>query len=198
MLPLDAAWPPEGEQEQEHVLWWSEEQVKSLQGNLAAYRDAKGIRDEVNLAVRVINSLIGPAVRKAYKERGDLQKLSKVDDEIEKAARGAFVSILSRSFQQADTATEETRLVPLLDMLQHSSEPNVRPRAKIDENGDQVVIAMARRRIEEGEELVQSYDSDRLESWQFLTRFGFVPGVSVSDFIASITEENGMVRKVAL
>ena len=30
MLPWNAAWPPEGEQEQEHVLWWSEAQVDRL------------------------------------------------------------------------------------------------------------------------------------------------------------------------
>jgi hypothetical protein len=33
MLPWDAAWPPEGEQEQEHVLWWSEKQVDALYGS---------------------------------------------------------------------------------------------------------------------------------------------------------------------
>ena len=30
MLPWDAEWPPEGEQEQEHCLWWSEAQVDAV------------------------------------------------------------------------------------------------------------------------------------------------------------------------
>ena len=30
MLPWDAEWPPEGEQEQEHVLWWSESQIGKI------------------------------------------------------------------------------------------------------------------------------------------------------------------------
>eukprot|EP00966_Prymnesium_polylepis_P188049 4358876-Prymnesium_polylepis.2 len=33
MLPWDADWPPEGEQEQEHILWWSEAQIDSLFGS---------------------------------------------------------------------------------------------------------------------------------------------------------------------
>ena len=53
MLPWDAAWPPEGEQEQEHVLWWSEKQVDDLDGS-PAYADACDIRDEVNVAAKVI------------------------------------------------------------------------------------------------------------------------------------------------
>jgi hypothetical protein len=36
MLPWNAAWPPEGEQEQEHVLWWSEAQVDRRRSPLAS------------------------------------------------------------------------------------------------------------------------------------------------------------------
>ena len=36
------------------------------------------------------------------------------------------VSILTRAFTQEESEDEEKRLVPLLDMLQHAEEPNVR------------------------------------------------------------------------
>ena len=65
-----AEWPPEGEQEQEHILWWSEAQLDSLDGSGEAYSDAVAVREEVALATRVLKSLIGASVRKAYKASG--------------------------------------------------------------------------------------------------------------------------------
>ena len=44
----------------------------------------------------------------------------------------------------------------------------------------------ARRRIEAGEELLNSYDGGELEPAKFLTRFGFVPGSSPGEFISAI------------
>ena len=192
MLPWDAQWPPEGEQEQEHVLWWSESQVDKLEGS-AAYADAVGIRDEVALAARVLKALIGASVRTAYKERGEpLWKQWQADDDIDKAVRGAFVAILSRSFTQEDSEDEEKRLVPLLDMLQHTDDPNVRHAARKDEEtGEQAVIAEARRPIAAGEELTNNYDGNELSPELFLTRFGFVPGRSVGEFVDALDKQNG-------
>ncbi len=187
MLPWDAEWPPEGEQEQEHVLWWSEAQIDSLDGS-AAYADAVSIRDEVALATRVLTSLIGASVRKAYKDRGEaVWSVWKADDDIARAVRGAFVAILSRAFTQEQESDEEKRLVPLLDMLQHATEPNVRHGALYDEaTGAQRVVVRARRRIDQGEELLNSYDAGELAPAKFLTRFGFVPGKTTGEFIQSI------------
>ena len=65
-------------------------------------------------------------MRAAYKARGEpLWNVLKAEDDIDKATRGAFVAILTRSFTQ-EAGDEEKRLVPLLDMLQHATEPNVR------------------------------------------------------------------------
>ena len=189
MLPWDAEWPPEGEQEQEHILWWSEAQIDDLDGS-EAYSDAVDIRDEVNTAVKVIKSLIGASVRKAYKERGEpIWNVLKADEDIDKAVRGAFVSILTRSFSQEQDGDEEKRLVPLLDMLQHASEPNIRHVAVLDEaTGEQKVVVTARRRIEAGEELLNCYDGGELPPARFLTRFGFVPGQTVGGFVDSLNE----------
>jgi hypothetical protein len=185
MLPWDAEWPPQGEQEQEHILWWSEEQVDRLEGS-SALKDAVAIRSEVNEAARVLVGLLGASIRKAVKERGDpVWKQWDVDDEISKAARGAFVSILSRSFEEAEE-DKESRLVPFLDMLQHTDDPNVRHVTITDEEtGKEAVIAETIRPIAAGEELTFNYNN-KLTPEQFLTNFGFVPGKSVGGFIDSL------------
>ena len=190
MLPWDAEWPPEGEHEQEHVLWWSEAQVDDLDGS-KAFADAVGLREEVALAAKVLKSLLGASVRRAYKARGEpVWNVWKADDDIERAVRGAFVAILTRAFTQEQAGDEEKRLVPLLDMLQHGAEPNVRHVAEEEEGGEdgaRRVVVRARRPIEAGEELLNSYDwGDPLDDATFLTRFGFVPGSSVGSFVDAV------------
>jgi len=186
MLPWDAAWPPEADQEQEHVLWWSEAQVDELDGS-PAYQDAVAIRDEVALATKVIKSLIGASVRKAYKAQGKpLWDVWKADEDIERAVRGAFVSVLTRAFTQEQDDDEEKRLVPLLDMLQHDASPNIRHVATTGDDGQQRVLVTSARRIEEGEELLNCYDGGELDDATFMTRFGFVPGTTVPDWLKSI------------
>ena len=82
LLPWDAEWPPDGEQEQEHVLWWSEAQVDALYGS-EAYEDAVGLRQQVALACKVHRSLLGASVRRAYRARGaKLWDLWRADDEM--------------------------------------------------------------------------------------------------------------------
>ena len=194
MLPWDAAWPPEGEQEQEHVLWWSEKQVDDLDGS-APYADACDIRDEVNVAAKVIKSLIGASVRKAYREREDkaIWDQFKADDDIDRAVRGAFVSILTRAFAQEEQGDAEVRLVPLLDMLQHADAPNIRHVAEVDEaTGARATVVTARRAIAADEELLNCYGE--LDDAKFLTRFGFVPGKANGEYIASLQVGPGRIR----
>jgi hypothetical protein len=83
---------------------------------------------------------------------------------------------------------EEKRLVPLLDMLQHASDPNVKHVASLDPTtGRQRIEVRTRRRIEENEELLNCYDfGEPLAPELFLTRFGFVPGETVGSFVASL------------
>ena len=46
-----------------------------------------GIRDEVAVASKVLKSLLGSAVRRAYKERGEpIWNVWKAEDDIDKAA----------------------------------------------------------------------------------------------------------------
>lgn len=165
------------------MLWWSESQVDSLEGS-EAFEDAVGLREQVATACKVCRGLIGKQVREAYKQSGkNLFDIWKADEDIDRAVRGAFVSILSRAFFQADSEDEENRLVPLLDMLQHAAEPNVRHAAE-DESGD--VIVRALKPLAAGTELLNNYDGGELSDAIFLSRFGFVPGKSVGEFVETI------------
>ncbi len=108
------------------------------------------------------------------------------------AIKGAFVTLLTRSFaddkddddNDEKTSIEENdddedeyseKLVPLLDLLQHSDTPNVRHSVVVD-----AVEVRARVDIEAGSELWNQYRSEEEESMpysRFFTRFGFVPGI---------------------
>ena len=103
--------------------------------------------------------------------------------------RGAFVSILTRAFTQENSQDEENRLVPLLDMLQHSSDPNIRHGLELADEGagtPERVVVRARRPLLAGEELLNSYDDGEYTADKFLSRFGFVPGKSVGEFVGSL------------
>jgi SET domain len=89
------------------------------------------------------------------------------------AITGAFVSLLTRGFEDGDA----DKLVPLLDMLQHSDDPNV---SHVMRLSDGTVEVRAKRRMEPGDELLNQYRSEEEETMpyhRFFTRFGFVPGI---------------------
>jgi hypothetical protein len=150
-----------------------------------AFEDAVGLREQVALACKVHRGLIGKSVRDAYKRNGmNLWDIWKADEDIDRAVRGAIVSILSRAFFQENSEDEENRLVPLLDMLQHSPEPNVVHRVEDGEDGD--LIVRARQTLEAGTELLNCYDGGELSDAKFLSSFGFVPGYTVGEFVQQI------------
>jgi hypothetical protein len=96
-------------------------------------------------------------------------------DGLAPAVKGAFVSLLTRSFQDGDDSEE--KMVPLLDMLQHSNEPNV---SHVMRQSDGTVEVRARQALSAGDELLNQYISEREEAMpyhRFFTRFGFVPGI---------------------
>lgn len=195
---------------QEHVLFWSEAKIEDLLKGSMCYSEARSLREEVALSVTVLGPLLKRSVRMA---RGDLstdplqrltsllpwqqyQKNDSPDDLTEilddkligDAIKGAFVTLLTRSFADDVDQEEETdeededandgyseKLVPLLDLLQHSDEPNVRHKVV----GDSVEVR-ARVDIEAGSEIWNQYRSEEEESMpysRFFTRFGFVPGI---------------------
>lgn len=189
----DTKWEPylatlpwkRGINNQEHVLYWSEEDVESFLKGSLSYQEAKDLRGEVDLAIRVLNGIIGPCIRESRGENiesgfswpWESKPQTGLVEGLPEAVSGAFVSLLTRSFQDGETGDEE-KLVPLLDMLQHSDEPNVRHVMKKE---DGTVEVRARCDIAAGEELMNQYRSEEEENMpyhRFFTRYGFVPGIT--------------------
>merc|ERR1712224_900192 len=148
---------------------------------------------EVNLATEVALGCIGKQVNQAYKRRARFpfedfikayQKGAGYKEDIRKAIRGAFVSILSRSFTQTQSKIEENRLVPLLDMLQHAADDNTRHKEEEVDGLGTCVVLRAKKPMNAGEELVNNYQELPPHLW--LTRFGFLPGGKVGEFVSSL------------
>lgn len=179
-----------GVNSQEHVLFWSGEDVeKYLEGTMCC-DEATALRSEVDLAIKVINSIVAPSIRTARGEEAESagfswpwevkQASSGLVDGIDGAVKGAFVSLLTRSFEDGDEDNGE-KLVPLLDLLQHSKEPNV---SHIMRKADGTVEVRAKRKLDAGDELLNQYREEEEETMpkhRFFSRFGFVPGASAKE-----------------
>eukprot|EP00956_Cyclotella_meneghiniana_P023329 scaffold45288_cov65-Cyclotella_meneghiniana.AAC.2 len=171
----------QGKLDQDHVLFWSNEKVDTLFKDSFAFDDAQLIRSRVQNATILLNDLaIGPMLR----EEMDLDESEPIDG-LEEAITAAFVAALSRSFaeevevENPDGTTDievETLLIPLLDILQHSNDPNT-----LVETYEDYIILKARRTILPGEEIYHRYqeeDDKVIPPYKFFTRYGFVPGVT--------------------
>lgn len=157
---------------QDHVIFWSQEEVNRLLGESLAYNDALMIRKTVDSAIRLMKDVIHPIVPDAS------------DEEIEEAVKGAFVICLSRSFAEevesddGTTVEIENALLPLLDVLQHSNSPNTSL-----ESYDNYILLRARGDIGTDEELFHCYQEERddvIPKHKFFSRYGFIPGVQTS------------------
>ena len=178
-----------GDNEQEHILFWSEDMIDSLLAGSVCYEEANGLTSEVDLAIKVMNGIVGKKIRAYRGEEIDEGGFSwpwetkpKASEEppegFAEAVKGAFVSLLTRSFQDGDGEGDEEKLVPMLDLLQHSDSPNIRHAMR---KADGTVEVLARCLIEADEELLNQYrpeEEDTMPYSRFFTRFGFVPGIS--------------------
>lgn len=98
------------------------------------------------------------------------------DGDVAEAIMGAFVCMFSRAFE--DEVEKCMKLIPLLDMAQHSYDPNI----DHESDGDGNVIVTALRDLKKGEELSITYlDVDNDEDLsKFAIYYGFLPGESKS------------------
>lgn len=150
-------------------------------------------------ATKILNGIIGPTINKVrgIEEESDTgfrlpwQKQSTPPQELtveglEEAIRGAFVICLSRGFARTFKNSNsnnnqemlEECLIPFLDILQHSNEPNCSDTNSQTVNN--VIEIRASRDILAGEELFNQYKDEEdvnMPYHKFFTRFGFVPGV---------------------
>jgi len=185
-----------GTNSQEHILYWSDDDVGELLSGTMCYGEAIDLRKEVALATKVVNGIVGKTIREYRGEEVDSgfkwpwevkAESSSSSPEVyvrglPEAVTGAFVSLLTRSFQDCDDDDDDgddpEKLVPLLDMLQHSDDPNISHAMKKDDG--RTVEGRACRLIAAGEELLNQYRSEMEENMpyhRFFSRYGFVPGI---------------------
>jgi hypothetical protein len=179
---------------QEHVLFWTEEEVEEYLESSLCYSESVGLRSEVKLARKILNSVIGPSILKARGEWEDEKPLipfleftkpppAAITDPVSglgRAVTGAFVILLTRAFDdEFDTeinGEDAECLIPVLDMLNHNAEPSV----TYKKNDEGTVEVKARCGIAAGEEIFNTYREEEemnMPYHRFFSRFGFVPGI---------------------
>ena len=181
---------------QDHVLFWSQDDVDTLLVDSLCERESLDLRAEVKVAKRILNALIGPTVLRARNEMEKEEPLipflpwtkpptptiTSPIPGIGKAVSGAFVILLTRAFDdEYDTTVEgedAERLIPILDMINHDNDPSIRHETS-KENGS--VEVRTRRNIAAGEEIFNQYREEEelnMPYHRFFSRFGFVPGIT--------------------
>jgi len=115
---------------QEHMLFWSDDDVETLLKGTMGYSEATALREEVSLAINALNKIIGRSILVARGELSDTEPgfrfpwqqkqepLQGLVEGLPEAVRGAFVCLLTRAFQDGDEEDDGEKLVPWLDMLQ--------------------------------------------------------------------------------
>ena len=80
----------------------------------------------------------------------------------------AFVNVLSRSLFVGQSGAQ--RLAPVLDMCQHSHQPNL----KYDLDANSNIVVTTTKNIKPGEELTAHFYSTEFEGHEFYVMYGFV------------------------
>lgn len=111
---------------QEHMLFWSDEDVETYLDGTMCQSEASSLREEVNLAIQLLDKIVGIPIREARGEEVNKPGFSfpwdiKPEPEgpvegLADAIKGAFVCSLTRAFQDGDG--DDEKLVPVLDILQ--------------------------------------------------------------------------------
>mmetsp|Transcript_7469 Transcript_7469/g.16528 ORF Transcript_7469/g.16528 Transcript_7469/m.16528 type:complete len:415 (-) Transcript_7469:30-1274(-) len=199
---------------QESVLFWTDDSVDELLTGTMCWEEVTSLREEVDVAITVINAICGRTVRE-WRGQVPLKPSFQWPWEAAAAAtnepdpkllvpglplavKGAFVSLLTRAFEDnisgnPDDDEDREKLVPLMDLMQHSEEPNIRHSMSSAEQG--AVVVTARRALTKGDELLNQYRSELEESMpyhRFFSRFGFVPGIEQEDIEPLLKERSSI------
>uniref|UniRef100_A0A7S3PY28 SET domain-containing protein n=1 Tax=Chaetoceros debilis TaxID=122233 RepID=A0A7S3PY28_9STRA len=194
---------------QEHVLFWTNDEIETKLSSSLCYREANDLKSEVKVARKILNSIIGIEVLKARGEWEEEKPLipfleftkpppAALKDPVSglgRAVTGAFAILLSRAFDdefdKLIVAEDAERLIPILDMLNHDNDPSIT--YKTNEEG--VVEVKARRDISTGEEIYNRYREEEemnMPYHRFFTRFGFVPGSTTDDVMALLADKSSV------
>jgi hypothetical protein len=152
--------------QQDHVLWWSDEEVERLFKGGAAYDKAMALKDWVQTEGEIIEGMLVSDLA---------QKMMGLSiSQVRGAVTTAFVNVLNRSL--FNDGGELHRLIPVLDMCAHSSEPNLE--CKIDTSGN--VVVTTKRDIQAGEELSLEFYSTEFEGHEWYVMYGFIVPYTIS------------------
>lgn len=184
---------------QDHILFWSDEEVETLLGGSLAHEDALLIRKTVDSTTKILRDFVVPVIQEARgnphdryvhstNDENDAAGLSEI---LEQAVKGAFVIALSRSFAEeveSDNGAIEVEnlLLPLIDILQHSNTPNT-----VLEPYEDYILLRARCTVKTGEELFHQYqeeNDDVIPPHKFFTRYGFIPGRTTDEWLSSLND----------
>ena len=146
--------------EQDHVLWWSDNEVSRLFEGGAAYEKAIALRDWVETEGEIIEGMLVSDLA---------QKMMGLSvQQVRGSVTNAFVNVLNRSLFNDDP--ENQRLVPVLDMCAHSTNPNLTH--EVDAFGN--VVLKANRAIMAGEELTLDFYPSDFEGHEWYVMYGFI------------------------
>lgn len=154
----------------DHVLWWSDDDIDRLLKGSNIYEEVVTMRTEVDIAIENIQNIF---LHYHSSDDDSLQGQEVNDVVLQKIAtsvRCAFCMLLSRAFEDDDF--DCMKLIPVLDMTQHSAERVNILHATDPTTGN--VIVRAKRDLKKGEEVFNCY-STTLTPAQYLIVFGFVP-----------------------
>lgn len=168
MLP----WAPG---EQDHILWWSDDDIAEL-GDSLAFEEAKAMRKSVDEECEMFGNLLSHVPFR----KNESQSVDEDRRVIDKTLRAAIIFIMSRVFVMSDDEND-LLLIPLLDVIQHGAEPTVSHERGHFEDGVESFVIRARKNLTEGTELVNWYGGfPDMPLHRYLTRYGFVPGLNKS------------------
>lgn len=166
--------------EQNHVLWWSDEEVALLAGT-CAYDEAVSLRAEADAAC---SALLAGALAADVSRHGEVA--------VAAAVRAALVSVLSRSYGVlSDEGRGCKALVPVLDVLNHNGDAPTVGYSFSGVAGDEgsggsegLLVARSLCAQAAGDELLVSYGEQ--PDLIFGLHFGFVPAQEEARTLAEL------------
>lgn len=151
-----------GVSEQDHILWWKEDELNTIFKKGVAFDKAESLREWVEAEAHIIQGMLVSDLA----QKGMGLSISQVS----KTINNSFVNVLNRGMYFEENGEQVQRLCPVLDMCAHSNDPNL---SYFDDKGDVVVKTI--KPIKVGDELSVSYYSSEFEGHEFYVMFGFVP-----------------------
>ena len=173
---------------QEHVLFWSDDDVTEYLKDTLCWTETNELREEVQLATNILNGIVGPSILEVRRDKNKDENDSSMDsddefslpflnwikpkkiavtspvDGLKEAVTGAFVIVLTRSFEddnnsEVQSADTNPGNERLVPMLDIFNHDN-NPSITHSTDSQGSVEVRARRTLTAGEELFNQYKEE--------------------------------------